>query len=488
MAQAEHLEESSALASRIQEELAVVTGSEGRGVKQAPFRVLVGAAMPAVLVEVAFISNPEEEKLLASDALPAEDRGVARAGHRALPAGARGAARRRGGRAPPGAPMTPRQANVLTALGLLGLLATVALTAPRWAALLRAPSASLEAEEPAAEDAGGAGRRRARTRAPVAGSTCGSTSRPPTATACCPRSARWPSRRTSRGSCGRWSRSSAKGSTTGLLATLPAETRVLDVFVQARGVAYVNLSAEAASGLPGGSRAELLTVYSIVNTIVTNFPAVSRVQIVVDDQIVPSLGGHVDLSRPLPPDMTLVALPAAPRRLAGEPVAVGGRSVPEALGGDARAVALVARPVRAGRGDAAGDGGGGAPGDRGAAAGLPGPGGGAADARAAPSRSTAEFVPTDFVTAGRKGEVVEDEFQAAREAYGRHRALALRGGRDGPRAPGPGAAGEPLPAPGLPARPDARPGPGPRALAERARPRARGARHRAAGDRRARRR
>jgi N-acetylmuramoyl-L-alanine amidase len=66
MAQAEHLEESSRLASRIQEELAAVTGSEGRGIKQAPFRVLVGAAMPAVLVEVAFISNPEEEKLLNS--------------------------------------------------------------------------------------------------------------------------------------------------------------------------------------------------------------------------------------------------------------------------------------------------------------------------------------------------------------------------------------------------------------------------------------
>ncbi len=67
MAQAEHLEESSSLASRIQEELAVVTGSEGRGVKQAPFRVLVGAGMPAVLVEVAFISNPDEEKYLASE-------------------------------------------------------------------------------------------------------------------------------------------------------------------------------------------------------------------------------------------------------------------------------------------------------------------------------------------------------------------------------------------------------------------------------------
>ncbi len=36
---------------------------------------------------------------------------------------------------------------------------------------------------------------------------------------------------------------------------------------------------------------------------------------------------------------------------------------------------------------------------------------------------TAEFVPTDFVTAGRKGEVVEDEFQAARTSYRRHRAI-----------------------------------------------------------------
>jgi N-acetylmuramoyl-L-alanine amidase len=72
MAQAEHLEESSSLASRIQEELADVTGSEGRGVKQAPFRVLVGAAMPAVLVEVAFISHPDEEKLLTSDTYQAK--------------------------------------------------------------------------------------------------------------------------------------------------------------------------------------------------------------------------------------------------------------------------------------------------------------------------------------------------------------------------------------------------------------------------------
>lgn len=45
-----------------------------------------------------------------------------------------------------------------------------------------------------------------------------------------------------------------------------------------------------------------------------------------------------------------------------------------------------------------------------------------ADARRALSL-TAEFDPTDFVRAGRKGEVVEDEFVSARRAYRRHRAL-----------------------------------------------------------------
>jgi N-acetylmuramoyl-L-alanine amidase len=101
MAQAEHLEESSALASRIQEELAVVTGSEGRGVKQAPFRVLVGATMPAVLVEVAFISNPDEEKLLASEAYQAK---IAASLARGIERFRREREARLGGAFPPGGP------------------------------------------------------------------------------------------------------------------------------------------------------------------------------------------------------------------------------------------------------------------------------------------------------------------------------------------------------------------------------------------------
>jgi N-acetylmuramoyl-L-alanine amidase len=68
IAQAAHLKESSELAEATQQELNVVSGTENRGIKQAPFRVLVGATMPAILVETAFISNPEEEKKLGSPA------------------------------------------------------------------------------------------------------------------------------------------------------------------------------------------------------------------------------------------------------------------------------------------------------------------------------------------------------------------------------------------------------------------------------------
>ena len=66
MAQASHLSQSSRLAEIFQEELLTATGTEkaNRGIKQNTFVVLQGATMPAVLVEVGFISNPQEEELL----------------------------------------------------------------------------------------------------------------------------------------------------------------------------------------------------------------------------------------------------------------------------------------------------------------------------------------------------------------------------------------------------------------------------------------
>jgi N-acetylmuramoyl-L-alanine amidase len=72
LAQTRHLSESQRLATLIQGELNETLQLKDRGVKQAPFRVLVGAAMPAVLVELGFLSNPEEEAKLQDAAYRAE--------------------------------------------------------------------------------------------------------------------------------------------------------------------------------------------------------------------------------------------------------------------------------------------------------------------------------------------------------------------------------------------------------------------------------
>jgi spore germination protein GerM len=199
--------------------------------------------------------------------------------------------------------VSPRQANALTVLGLVALLAVTSLTAPRWARLLQRPlptpsDEALPAESSRRED-------------------------PPTA----PRSsinvklffqaADRPGlmieERTVAQSndLGRQIKAVVEeliaGSKSGLMPTLAPATRVLEVFVTARGVAYVNLSKEAAQGAAGGSESELITVYSVVNSLTVNFPAIKRVQILVEDKPAPTLWGHVDLTRPLPPDMTLLA-------------------------------------------------------------------------------------------------------------------------------------------------------------------------------------
>jgi len=64
MAQSQFVKESEEFASLIQSHMHRKTGLKNRGVDQAGFYVLIGASMPAVLVETAFISNPTEEGLL----------------------------------------------------------------------------------------------------------------------------------------------------------------------------------------------------------------------------------------------------------------------------------------------------------------------------------------------------------------------------------------------------------------------------------------
>lgn len=207
--------------------------------------------------------------------------------------------------------MSARWVNLLTAVALAALLALVSLTSPRWARFLRQPLPATPVsaeEEDAAGEADSAG---------AAGAPEGPA----------------PGRRISvqlffedperaglvmeerevpfSSDLARQIRLVLEelihGSRAGRLAPLSPETKVNEVFVTAWGTAYVDLSKEAADSQVGGSKGELLAVYGVVNSITTNFPVVARVQILLDDRPAATLAGHVDLSRPLPPDMTLLA-------------------------------------------------------------------------------------------------------------------------------------------------------------------------------------
>ncbi len=67
-AQSRYLEQSAALAGFIEQALAARVEMSPRAVQQAPFRVLVGANMPAALVEIGYLSNADQETQLTTPA------------------------------------------------------------------------------------------------------------------------------------------------------------------------------------------------------------------------------------------------------------------------------------------------------------------------------------------------------------------------------------------------------------------------------------
>ena len=83
------------------------------------------------------------------------------------------------------------------------------------------------------------------------------------------------------------------------VSAIPAGAKLRAIYLDAQGQLFVDVSRELAAGHPGGALDEILTVYSIVNAVTDNLPAVQTVQILVDGREVETLAGHVDLRRPL---------------------------------------------------------------------------------------------------------------------------------------------------------------------------------------------
>lgn len=96
-----------------------------------------------------------------------------------------------------------------------------------------------------------------------------------------------------------------KGSQTGLGQTIPLGTRLLSLEVD-NGVAMVNFSREFKENHWGGSAAETMTVYSIVNSL-ARLDGIERVQFLLEGEIQEELLGHMYYGEPIEPDWKLVA-------------------------------------------------------------------------------------------------------------------------------------------------------------------------------------
>jgi spore germination protein GerM len=97
-----------------------------------------------------------------------------------------------------------------------------------------------------------------------------------------------------------------KGPKGKLIPTLPLRTKLLSLQLDERGLAKVNFNKALSKDHPGGSSAEIMTVYSIVNSLTLNFPQIRRVQILIEGEVGASIAGHLSLDQPVSPNLDLV--------------------------------------------------------------------------------------------------------------------------------------------------------------------------------------
>lgn len=93
-----------------------------------------------------------------------------------------------------------------------------------------------------------------------------------------------------------------------LYSPLPSGVEVAGVHLLADGVAYIDLTPpENAGALSWGSKREILAVYSLVDSVVLNFPEVEAVILLWNGRQQPTFAGHLDTTRPLVANRALLA-------------------------------------------------------------------------------------------------------------------------------------------------------------------------------------
>ena len=91
-----------------------------------------------------------------------------------------------------------------------------------------------------------------------------------------------------------------------LAPTIPQNTQLRALYITEDGTCYVDLSVAVRENHPGGVVTELLTVYSIVNSLILNIAEIEAVKILIEGQESLTLSGHIDLQQPFEANMLLI--------------------------------------------------------------------------------------------------------------------------------------------------------------------------------------
>lgn len=91
-----------------------------------------------------------------------------------------------------------------------------------------------------------------------------------------------------------------------LVRTLPESASCRAFYLTDRGMAYVDFTADIRDRHPGGSEAELLAIYSIVNSLILNVDEIKKVKILIEGSEADTLAGHIDLRFPFDANMRMV--------------------------------------------------------------------------------------------------------------------------------------------------------------------------------------
>jgi spore germination protein GerM len=91
-----------------------------------------------------------------------------------------------------------------------------------------------------------------------------------------------------------------------LARTIPEKTKLKAFYLVPDNIAFVDLSVEIMDDHPGGAKSELLTIYSIVNSLILNIPEIEAVKLLIDGRETSTLAGHIDLRSPFKANMMLI--------------------------------------------------------------------------------------------------------------------------------------------------------------------------------------